>query len=30
MGVKNFGATSLEEITAKLTEFGLSLRKLDE
>ena len=30
MGVKNFGATSLEEITAKLTEYGLTLRKLDE
>ena len=29
MGVKNFGATSLTEITAKLTEYGLSLRALD-
>ncbi|MDY7110144.1 MAG: DNA-directed RNA polymerase subunit alpha C-terminal domain-containing protein [Planctomycetota bacterium] len=29
MGVKNFGATSLNEIQAKLTEFGLELRQLD-
>lgn len=29
MGVKNFGATSLDEIKAKLTDFGLSLRMLD-
>jgi DNA-directed RNA polymerase subunit alpha len=29
MGVKNFGATSLNEIQAKLNEFGLDLRKLD-
>ena len=29
MGVKNFGATSLSEIQAKLNEFGLDLRKLD-
>ena len=29
MGVKNFGATSLDEIRAKLTGFGLSLRLLD-
>ena len=29
MGVKNFGATSLDEIRAKLSEFGLELRKLD-
>jgi DNA-directed RNA polymerase subunit alpha len=29
MGVKNFGATSLSEIQAKLTEYGLDLRKLD-
>ncbi|HMN97225.1 MAG TPA: DNA-directed RNA polymerase subunit alpha C-terminal domain-containing protein [Phycisphaerales bacterium] len=29
MGVKNFGANSLDEIRAKLAEFGLSLRKLD-
>jgi len=30
MGVKNFGATSLEEVTQKLTEYGLTLRTLDE
>lgn len=30
MGVKNFGATSLDEIKEKLTGFGLSLRTLDE
>ncbi len=29
MGVKNFGATSLSEITLKLTEYGLSLRTLE-
>jgi len=29
MGVKNFGATSLTEVRERLTEFGLSLRKLD-
>jgi DNA-directed RNA polymerase subunit alpha len=29
MGVKNFGATSLDEITEKLTEYGLDLRTLD-
>ena len=29
MGVKNFGATSLDEIKAKLVEHGLSLRQLD-
>lgn len=29
MGVKNFGATSLDEIKEKLGEFGLSLRTLD-
>ncbi len=28
MGVKNFGATSLQEIKAKLGEFGLALRNL--
>ncbi len=28
MGVKNFGATSLEEVKAKLAEHNLSLRKL--
>ena len=28
MGVKNFGSTSLHEVKAKLTEFGLSLREL--
>lgn len=28
MGVKNFGATSLDEVKAKLSEHGLSLRKL--
>ncbi|PHQ79102.1 MAG: hypothetical protein COB69_08600, partial [Phycisphaera sp.] len=30
MGVKNFGATSLEEVTEKLVEYGLGLRTLDE
>ena len=29
MGVKNFGATSLTEITLKLTEYGLNLRTLE-
>lgn len=29
MGVKNFGATSLKEIRERLTEFNLTLRKLD-
>jgi DNA-directed RNA polymerase subunit alpha len=29
MGVKNFGATSLDEIRLKLTGYGLGLRKLD-
>jgi len=29
MGVKNFGATSLEEVKEKLAENGLSLRQLD-
>jgi len=29
MGVKNFGQTSLNEIKAKLTDFGLGLRTLD-
>lgn len=29
MGVKNFGANSLDEIRAKLGEFGLSLRRID-
>ncbi len=29
MGVKNFGATSLQEIQSKLSDFGLSLRTLD-
>jgi DNA-directed RNA polymerase subunit alpha len=28
MGVKNFGATSLDEVKIKLTELGLSLREL--
>lgn len=30
MGVKNFGATSLYEVKARLTEHGLALRNLDE
>ncbi|MEM7621608.1 MAG: DNA-directed RNA polymerase subunit alpha C-terminal domain-containing protein [Planctomycetota bacterium] len=30
MGVKNFGATSLVEIREKLTEFGLTLRIIDD
>jgi len=29
LGVKNFGATSLVEVRAKLLEYGLSLRKID-
>jgi DNA-directed RNA polymerase alpha subunit len=29
MGVKNFGATSLEEVKEKLAENGLALRQLD-
>ncbi len=29
MGVKNFGATSLDEVKAKLTEQGLALRSLE-
>jgi len=29
MGVKNFGATSLDEVKDKLAAFGLSLRQLD-
>lgn len=29
MGVKNFGATSLDEIREKLTKYNLTLRKLD-
>ena len=29
MGVKNFGATSLHEIRAKLGDYGLQLRTLD-
>jgi DNA-directed RNA polymerase subunit alpha len=29
MGVKNFGATSLDEIKEKLEKYGLTLRKLD-
>jgi len=29
LGIKNFGATSLNEIKAKLTEAGLGLRELD-
>ncbi len=29
MGVKNFGQTSLDEVKIRLTEFGLSLRTLD-
>ncbi len=29
LGVKNFGATSLIEVKAKLTEYGLSLRKIE-
>lgn len=30
MGVKNFGATSLSEVKAKLVEYGLALRELDK
>ena len=30
MGVKNFGATSLNEIRQKLGDFNLDLRTLDE
>jgi DNA-directed RNA polymerase subunit alpha len=30
MGVKNFGATSLQEVKDKLNEYGLKLRTLDE
>ena len=30
MGVKNFGSTSLDEIKAKLADFGLGLRTLEE
>ncbi|MDH3584794.1 MAG: tetratricopeptide repeat protein [Phycisphaerae bacterium] len=30
LGIKNFGATSLDEIKAKLVEQGLSLRRLDD
>ena len=29
LGVKNFGATSLTEVRAKLQDYGLSLRKID-
>lgn len=29
MGVKNFGATSLDEVKEKLTDYGLSLRMLE-
>ncbi len=29
MGVKNFGATSLDEVRIRLTEYGLRLRKLE-
>ena len=29
MGVKNFGATSLDEVKEKLVEHGLSLRELE-
>lgn len=29
MGIKNFGATSLKEVREKLTEYGLTLRKLE-
>ena len=29
MGVKNFGATSLDEVREKLGAFGLGLRELD-
>jgi len=30
MGVKNFGATSLQEVQERLAEYGLSLRMLDD
>ena len=30
MGVKNFGATSLQEVKDKLAEYGLALRNLEE
>src|SRR5690606_22972728 len=30
MGIKNFGATSLQEVKERLAEHGLSLRQLDE
>jgi len=30
MGVKNFGATSLDEVKERLTDYGLSLRMLEE
>jgi DNA-directed RNA polymerase subunit alpha len=30
LGCKNFGQTSLNEIKQQLTQFGLSLRKLEE
>ncbi len=30
MGVKNFGATSLQEVKERLAEFGLALRTLEE
>lgn len=30
LGIKNFGQTSLEEIKEKLTEHGLTLRKIDD
>jgi len=30
MGVKNFGATSLVEVKAKLSEYGLALRSIEE
>jgi DNA-directed RNA polymerase subunit alpha len=29
LGVKNFGATSLNEVKAKLSEYGLSLRRIE-
>jgi len=29
LGIKNFGATSLVEVKAKLSEYGLSLRQID-
>ena len=30
MGVKNFGATSLQEVKDKLAEYGLALRTLED